>query len=219
MQVTFPTYNLNADAVIADKCKVQGVSTGADSGPTFHYTSAFSVTDGRVSISGDYPSCHSLSEVEITFQTLAPTGSPTKAPTSSPTAAPTRAVPPTTYNLTNGLTSMSGHTGTKIELMMGGGSGKHLRRVVSKNPNVWASGWHLVVSAVVNITVSEGMGLDRNPAADAAKLVPESADCATHAGTLNVTDMGPDDAHATSVTTAVITMNFTGHPAGIFKLC
>ena len=67
VQVIFPNYQHNSDAVAADKCKVQGVSPGADPGPVFEYISTVSVTDGRVSISGDYPSCHSVSEVEITY--------------------------------------------------------------------------------------------------------------------------------------------------------
>ena len=51
-------------------CKVQGQSTGGGDG-NFEYKKRIKVTDGTVSVSGDFPACHSIASVELT-----PTGVP-----------------------------------------------------------------------------------------------------------------------------------------------
>jgi len=46
-------------------CKVQGQSTGGGDG-NFEYKKRIKVTDGTVSVSGDFPACHSIASVELT---------------------------------------------------------------------------------------------------------------------------------------------------------
>jgi len=58
-------------------CKVQGKSTGGSYG-NFVYEQSITVTDGRLTLSGDFPTCHSIESF-----TLEPTGSQCTAPESN----------------------------------------------------------------------------------------------------------------------------------------
>ena len=63
-------------------CTVQGESTGGADG-NFVYEKVIAVTDGMVTVSGDYPTCHSVSAV-----VLQPTGALAPRPSPPPTRRP-----------------------------------------------------------------------------------------------------------------------------------
>ena len=83
-------------------CSVQGKSTGGAKGK-FVYEKAIAVTDGMLMVSGDFPTCHLVSEVVLQpssgTYTMAPTGAPAPpSPRPSPRPSPPapRPSPPAT---------------------------------------------------------------------------------------------------------------------------
>ena len=67
-QITLPPGTYRVNAVLPkdshSTCEVQGVATGGDKG-RFVYDAEVVVTDGKLSISGDFPTCHSIQDVRI----------------------------------------------------------------------------------------------------------------------------------------------------------
>ena len=54
-------------------CKVQGTLTGSNTA-RHTYQATLTVSSGQLSIAGDYPSCDSIEEVEITSSTFSAAG-------------------------------------------------------------------------------------------------------------------------------------------------